>query len=56
MGRMTDLVYEVNGGYEDWAYAAAWDKTNTCGNRKSSEYLKPSSNARALTYLIEAGD
>ncbi|CAK59556.1 unnamed protein product (macronuclear) [Paramecium tetraurelia] len=55
IGRMTDLVYEVNGGYEDWAYAAGWDRTNTCGNRNSEEYLKPSSNARALTYLIEAG-
>ena len=25
---MHDLVYDVNGGYEDWAYAASWDKKN----------------------------
>lgn len=28
LGRMTDLVYAVHGGYEDWAYGAGWDKTN----------------------------
>jgi len=22
---MTDIVYAVHGGYEDWAYAGGWD-------------------------------
>ena len=26
IGPMTDTVYEVQGGMEDWAYAAAWEK------------------------------
>ena len=24
---MHDIVYDVNGGYGDWAYAASWDKS-----------------------------
>lgn len=25
---MKDVVYDVNGGFEDWAYGASWDKKN----------------------------
>jgi hypothetical protein len=39
---MTDLVYAVNGGYEDWAYAAGWEENSNCGNRDSKEYIKGS--------------
>jgi len=26
IGTMHDIVYDVHGGFEDWAYAASWDK------------------------------
>ena len=26
-GTMTDVVYWVNGGLEDWSYAAGWENT-----------------------------
>lgn len=25
IGRMTDIVYSVEGGMEDWVYAAGWE-------------------------------
>lgn len=28
LGLMQDVVYDVYGGFEDWAYGASWDKLN----------------------------
>ena len=28
VGTMKDVVYDVNGGFEDWAYGASWDTVN----------------------------
>lgn len=28
IGTMQETVYNVRGGFEDWAYGASWDKKN----------------------------
>lgn len=65
IGLLQDVVYDVYGGFEDWAYGASWDKkfvSNTCAanvafsplvsNRKI-EYSDQSN--RAFIFLVEAG-
>ncbi len=56
-GPMNSLVYPVEGGMEDWMYAAGWDKGNgnvhKCGkNNKNGEVP----DNRALVFLIETSD
>ena len=65
-GLLHDVVYDVNGGFEDWAYGASWDGRNvskTCAanvgfsplvTKRSIEYDKETN--RAFVYLVEAGD
>lgn len=39
IGRLTDLVYAVNGGMEDWGYAASWETeaiSKYCDNLKDN--------------------
>ncbi len=66
LGRMTDLVYAVGGGMEDWAYAASWAHSLENGTLKakcdSSTYggfddreLDMKNNVRFPLYLVEAG-
>ncbi|KAM3142063.1 hypothetical protein pb186bvf_005936 [Paramecium bursaria] len=53
-GRMTDVVYYVNGGYEDWSYGFDWDgPKGQCNKINYDELSKPK--PRAITYLVEAG-
>lgn len=56
VGRITDIVYPVRGGYEDWSYAGAWDKliNKQCVGVPESEMQRIGKQARALTYIIEA--
>ena len=64
VGPMTDTVYAVNGGLEDWAYAASWAKDiennriidicNSEENKKSgSKIIINGDNVRFPLYLIE---
>lgn len=65
-GRMNDILYGVNGGMEDWAYAASgWDSTtptcrpSTYGGYPTSktDYSGEKANAvRALNILVETSD
>ncbi|EAS06879.2 zinc carboxypeptidase (macronuclear) [Tetrahymena thermophila SB210] len=62
---LNDVVYPVNGSFEDWSYAASWERYidpsfssffPKC-ERISDEELQINNNtARSLTYLIETTD
>lgn len=66
IGLMQDVVYDVRGGFEDWAYGASWDNAHVnrrCAKNygfsplmksKMIEY-SPETN-RAFVYLVEAGE
>jgi hypothetical protein len=66
IGRMSSLVYPVEGGMEDWLYAAGWDKnndrssqclglaSNNNNNNNSSEDIY--TNSRALVFLVETSN
>lgn len=61
IGPMTDTVYEVKGGMEDWAYAAAWEKaengpvvkckSSTYGGYEVREYKDEA--FRGIMFLVE---
>ncbi|KAF4653649.1 hypothetical protein FOL47_010413 [Perkinsus chesapeaki] len=66
MGTMTDTVYAVDGGMEDWAYGAGFeeqpDPINQCDPttyggypRERTDYSKWR-NIRSITYLVEMSD
>jgi hypothetical protein len=48
------LVYPVDGGMEDWIYAAGWDQAmiRACNGLKD----KIAVNNRAIVYLVETSD
>ena len=60
-GRINSIVYPVDGGMEDWLYAAGWDKAT---NRKCKETFafngtsagENEVNNRALVFLVETSD
>jgi len=63
---MYDIVYSVNGGLEDWSYAAGWENNIEgyssvidCNPSNSNypDYLTSTfrTNIRNMMYLIEAG-
>lgn len=54
VGTMTNTVYSVRGGYEDWAYAAGWDKdaVNKCVAYDEESYYNI--DARCIMFLVEA--
>jgi hypothetical protein len=56
IGRINSMVYPVEGGMEDWLYAAGWDKANlkVCEGTTTEEIM--SSNNRAIVYLVETSD
>ena len=59
-GTLQDVVYNVHGGFEDWAYAASWDHGNvpqTCRDAPEP-YDRPRHSEvsnRAFVFLVEAG-
>ena len=64
-GRLNDNVYPVNGGMEDWAYAASWEagtlkrgcEPTTFGGydiTRTNEY--DSASVRAFNILVETSD
>ena len=65
IGTMHQVVYDVNGGFEDWAYGASVDRSNVnkdCGlyENPSHDLYKDSitydqTSNRAFVFLIEAG-
>lgn len=61
-GTMENVVYDVHGGYEDWAYGASFEIQNlskTClkaDSQFSMEFLEADDNSnRAFVFLVEAG-
>jgi hypothetical protein len=62
-GTMNELVYPVNGGMEDWAYAGSWDSSrvvpcqpNTFGGYPQEKTIYNESTLRAFNMLIETSD
>ena len=57
VGRINSLVYPVDGGMEDWLYAAGWDKgvLKNCNSDVPSEITNGIQN-RAIVYLVETSD
>eukprot|EP00392_Amoebophrya_sp_AT5.2_P012298 g12396.t1 len=63
IGTMTDTVYWVDGGLEDWSYAASWEgpkvintcKTSTYKDYPASRttYHDGSADIRTMVYLVE---
>jgi hypothetical protein len=62
-GLLTDVVYAVNGGMEDWSYAASWENNFTINSNKPiSECKGVDKNMttynpdaiKSLMFLIEA--
>lgn len=59
VGPMGEVVYNVHGGFEDWAFAASWDKNNVnkvCKFGPENVPAYSDFSNRALVFLIEAGD
>ena len=65
LGDMTETVYPVGGGFEDWAYAAGWDTERNAGFKRCTPSTKPEveddffesqSNIASAVYLIETTD
>ncbi|CAM9676449.1 unnamed protein product, partial [Phaeothamnion confervicola] len=60
--RMNDIVYPVDGGMEDWAYAASWDgpqngcKPETFGGYASFKTQYDPAMLRTLNILVETSD
>jgi hypothetical protein len=61
--RMNNLVYPVNGGMEDWAYAASWDTAyvrtctpSTLGSYAAEKTEYGDAMLRAFNVLIETAD
>lgn len=54
---MHDVVYDVNGGFEDWVYGGSWEPSklqSSCHNYdKELNYSDLS--LRSFVFLIEAG-
>lgn len=57
IGRINSLVYPVEGGMEDWMYAAGWDRDPVLLKNctQFSNTASPPSN-RALVFLVETSD
>ena len=57
VGRINSLVYPVDGGMEDWLYAAGWDKDELkkCSSDVSSDITDGTHN-RAIVYLVETSN
>lgn len=65
LGRITDVVYAVDGGMEDWSYAAGWEasptpinqcRPSTYGGYNSSRTEYRSGSVASLVYLAEMDD
>ena len=61
-GTMESIVYDVNGGYEDWAYGGSYQQkflTMNClpkGSKYSKDFLMTDENSnRVFIFLVEAG-
>lgn len=58
---MTNGIYAVSGTFEDWSYAASWEKEfdpsgtalPKCSSVSEEENFMDDNIARSLTYLIE---
>lgn len=62
IGTMTEVVYPVDGGLEDWIYGASWDKDNipVCAPSTAPHYPPEKTQYndytnRGFIYLVEAG-
>lgn len=63
VGTMEEIVYNVNGGYEDWAYGGSYEQkylTMDCLPEETvyakKFLMSDDSSNRAFVFLIEAGD
>ena len=57
IGTINEVVYPVLGGFEDWAYAAAWYSASVSTlPTKNCNYLKfPFNMTNGLVFLFELG-
>ncbi|CAD7967425.1 unnamed protein product [Amoebophrya sp. A25] len=65
-GTMTDTIYWVDGGLEDWSYAASWEGSpnpiNTCRTHTYKSYPESRTkynngpDVRTVVYLVETDD
>ena len=62
-GNMNQMVYAVNGGMEDWAYAASWDpkrvvpcEPKTHGGYPKEKTIYDNSTLRAFNMLVETSN
>jgi hypothetical protein len=57
VGRINSLVYPVDGGMEDWLYAAGWDKDELkkCNSGVTNDITDGPQN-RAIVYLVETSN
>ncbi len=61
---MTDTVYAVDGGLEDWAYAAGFEENEGCrpstfvgyALSRTQNYTRNGGSLRTIMYLIESSD
>ena len=53
-GTMHDVVYDVNGGFEDWAYGASWDFENQSLNCNNKQTIYNDYSNRCFIFLVEA--
>eukprot|EP01083_Nonionella_stella_P234203 824515_1 len=63
IGTLNRVVYPVNGGMEDWAYAGSWDtknviqcSPNTWGGYPKNKTIYNDAMLRAFNFLVEASD
>jgi hypothetical protein len=61
VGRVNTLIYPVEGGMEDWLYAAGWDKgplRKCTGDTEADSAAVPADVAenRAVVFLVETSD
>lgn len=65
LGRINDMVYPVDGGMEDWSYAAGWEESpkpisvcrpRTYGGYASSRTVYKKGSVACLVYLAEMDD
>ena len=65
-GTMNEVVYPVNGGLEDWAYAGGWENIYSGSNKIIKPCLKfndhnisiktDRNHIRSVLFLVECGD
>ena len=56
LGSITDTVYAVNGGMEDWGYAAGWDTYGKLATTSKCRGMTTKGTFRTAMFLFETDD